>query len=96
MNSKSLSISNDDSVDRSASNYSSTQPYSREYEVSKTSGSLRSVTHSIVRNQKANEAFDERRFLPKQTLLARPEPINVQIKLQQNIEKLQKKAQKRI
>ena len=49
----------------------------------------------MARNHDANAVFDERRFLPKQTVTIH-EQIDPESKFRANVEKLNKKASKRI
>ena len=74
----------------------------RQFEVSKTTGSLRSITQSIARrNSHKNTSFEQKQspansnYLAKETLIPKM-AINTQSKLEQTIRKLDKKALKRI
>ena len=78
----------------STSGTTTIQPYSRQYEISKTSGSLRSITQSLVRQQKVNGVIDEKRFLPPSMMSQRE--INPNKKVVEIVAKLNKKASKRV
>ena len=70
----------------------STSFYQKQYEVSQTSGSLRSITQSLIRNlsnssinciNKKEVVFDERKLLPK-TIIAN-KPIDVSSRVLETI-----------
>ena len=71
------------------------RPESRQFEVTKNSGSLRSIYDSVARNTKVSNTFDEKRFLSRQPL-KEAQTIDVEKKVADTIVKLEKKAKKRI
>ena len=74
---------------------SSSMPFSRQFEVSATSGVLRSITESVAKKMQTNALIDTVRFLPKRQLDFQKQ-IHVQSKVLETIQKLDKKAAKRI
>ena len=77
------------------SSYSSFRQSPNLFEVSNTFGSLRSITESIARHQKPNQIFEKKRFLRKEIIEEKPK-MDVDAKVKETLDKLDKKALRRI